>query len=302
MWMIVGSSRAGECFQAVICLGMSSPEQRRSERLMVSIPILVAGLDPSGAEFSEETRTAVVNREGALVLLKHSLAREHHVRIINLQSEAAADFRIVGPTRLATDEGTEWGVEYLKDGMEIWGVDFPFHPEERQGQASALLECQACHKKYFWPLTLVEIEVLESTGIIENFCNACGKSTSWVYAEASRRLPQATPSLGVTSIPQSKPAIERRENKRLLLRLPVLVRNQKGEAEEGKTENLSHADLAVALALDLAVGQFVSVICPLTTSGQNLERSAKVMRKDKFSVKDRKLYGMRYALPAAPVT
>jgi hypothetical protein len=281
---------------------MSSPEQRRSERIRVSIPIMVAGLDPSGAEFSEETRTAVVNREGALILLKHSLARENYIRIINLQNDAAADFRIVGPTCRAADEGTEWGVEYLKAGMEIWGVDFPFHPEEKQGQASALLECQACHKKYFWPLTLMEIEVLESTGIIENFCNACGKSTSWVYADASRRPTLVISSTGATSIPQTQPGIERRENKRLLLKLPILVRNQKGEAEEGRTENLSHANLAVALALDLAVGEFVNVICPLTTSGKNLERSARVMRKDKFSTKDRKLYGMQYAMPPALVT
>lgn len=300
--MMVGSSRVDKCVQAVSCIGMSSPEQRRSERIRVSIPIMVAGLDPSGAEFSEETRTAIVNREGALILLKHSLAPQQNIRIINLQSEAAADFRIVGPTRLATDEGTEWGVEYLKAGMEIWGVDFPFRPEEKQGQASALLECLTCHKKYFWPLTLVEIEVLESTGIIENFCNACVKSTSWVYADASRRPPQATSSVGVTSLPKAQSGIERRENRRLLLRLPVLVRNHKGEREEGKTENLSHADLAVALALDLAVGEFINVICPLTTSGKNLERSARVMRKDKFSAKDRKLYGMRYAMPPALVT
>jgi hypothetical protein len=281
---------------------MGSPEQRRSERIMVSLPIMVAGLDPSGAEFSEETRTAVVNREGALILLKHSLARDQHIRIINLQNDAAADFRIVGPTRVSTDDGTEWGVEYLKAGLEIWGVGFPSGSSENQVQASALLECQACHKKYFSPLTLVEIEVLESTGLIENFCSACGKTTSWIYADASRRPSQAGSLAGITSIQQAQPANERRENKRLLLKLPVLVRNQKGESESGKTENLSHADLAVALALDLAVGDFVSVICPVTASGKNLERSAKVMRKDKFSTKDRKLYGMRYASPPAPAT
>lgn len=300
--MMGDSSWVDKSFQAVSCMGMDSSEQRRSERILVSIPILVAGLDPSGSEFSEETRTAVVNREGALIMLKHPLARENHIRIINLQSETAADFRIVGPTRLDTDEGTEWGVEYLKAGMEIWGVDFPSNQGEKQAQASALLECQTCRKKYFWPLTLVEIEVLESTGIIENFCNPCGKPTSWVYADASRRRPQATSSEVETSPPQAHRGDERRENKRLLLRLPILVRNQTGESESGRTENLSHADLAVALALDLAVGELVNVVCPLTMSGKNRERTAKVMRKDKFSAQDRKLYGLRYAVPSAMVT
>ncbi len=269
---------------------------------MVSIPILVVGLDPSGEEFTEETRTVVVNREGALILLKHDLARENPIRIINLQNDAAADLRIVGPTRLATDEVTEWGVEYLKEGMEIWGVHFPPQPEEGIAHASALLQCQTCQKKYFWPLTLVEIEVLESSGVIENFCNPCGKSTPWVCADASRRRPRLTSFDRLPPISQTQHRIERRESKRLLLKLPVMVRNQNGQVESTRTENLSQADLAVALALDLAVGDFVTVICPLTVSGRNLERSAKVLRRDSSTVKDRKLYGMRYALPPAAFT
>ncbi len=71
---------------------------------MLSLPILVAGLDPAGQEFTEETRTLVVNREGALILLQHALAPEETIRIINLQNDAAANFRVVGPTRLATPQ------------------------------------------------------------------------------------------------------------------------------------------------------------------------------------------------------
>jgi len=276
---------------------MGSPEHRRSERILVSLPVLVVGIDPSGEEFAEETRTVVVNREGALIMLKHTLAPENNLRIIQLQSDAAADFRVVGPTRLATNEGIEWGVEYLKEGTDIWGVDFPPQPPEGEAKnASALLECQTCQKKYFWPLTLVEVEVLESTGIIRNFCTQCSMPTSWIYADIARRPAQFSASTLCSHSPQPKLDLERRECKRLLIKLPILVKNQKGEVEAAMTENFSRGDLAVALALRLAVGDSVTVVCPFTSSGRNLERSAKVLRSDSIAVKGRKVYGIRYAL------
>src|SRR5690348_5858771 len=103
---------------------MGSHGQRRSDRIRMAIPILVAGRDPSAGEFAEETRTLVVNRGGTLILLKHPLHADDPLRIFNLISDAAADFRVVGPTSEVTSEGTEWGVEYLKDGVNIWGIDF----------------------------------------------------------------------------------------------------------------------------------------------------------------------------------
>lgn len=259
----------------------------------MAIPILVAGPDAAAGEFAEETRTLVVNRGGALILLKHALHPEDQLRIFNLISDAAADFRVVGPTSETTAEGAEWGVEYLKDGMNIWGIDFPPASGEGKAHASALLECQTCMKKFFWPLTLVEIEVIESTGVIQNFCNQCGQSTAWIYADPAHR-PAQMPLLSSAN-PSAQPDLERREKKRLLMRLPVLIRNQKGEAEATRTENMSQADLAVALGLKLAVGDYVTVVCPLTATGRNLERSAKVLRKDTFSAKGRVLYGLRFA-------
>ena len=275
---------------------MGSAEHRRSERIMVSLPVLVVGIDSAGEEFAEEARTVVVNRQGALILLKHALVAENTIRIFQLQSDAAADFRVVGPTRLSTNEGTEWGVEYLKEGTDIWGVEFaPQPPASEAKNASALLECQTCQKKYFWPLTLAEVEVLDSTGVIHNFCTQCSRPTAWIYADVARRPAQLSVSTIATPPPQPNLDHERREGKRLLIKLPILVKNQKGEAEIARTENFSRSDLAVALALSLGVGDSVTVVCPFTSSGRNLERNAKVLRSDSVSAKGRKLYGIRFA-------
>jgi hypothetical protein len=272
---------------------MGTAEHRRSERIMLSLPILVAGFDPSGLEFSEETRTLVVNREGALIALKHPLAPESTIRIINLQSDAAANFRVVGPTRMDTPLGTEWGVECLREGINIWGIDFA-ERSEGTSHASALLQCQECQRKFFWPVTLIEVEVLTSSGVIQNFCDHCRKPTPWTFADVGLR-PQPLSSASVDSpSPAPQPGQERREAKRLLMKLPVLIRDAKGESEITKTENLSQGNLAVALAMDLAAGDLVTVVCPYTSTGRNLERTAKVLRREAFTTRDKSLYGLRY--------
>lgn len=274
---------------------MGTAEHRRSERIMLSLPILVAGLDPAGQEFTEETRTLVVNREGALILLQHALAPEETIRIINLQNDAAANFRVVGPTRLATPQGTEWGVECLKEGMNIWGIDFSTRSEDAS-QACALLECLACKSRFFWPVTLMESEVLTSTGIIQNLCDHCRRTTSWAFADVNRRPRQ--PSMG-TAPAITSPFEERREVKRLVVRLPVLVKNARGESETAKSENLSQGNLAVALAMVFAVGDLVTVVCPYTQTGRNLERTAKIVRREALAGQSKMLYGMRYVAVGA---
>jgi hypothetical protein len=280
---------------------MGTMENRRSERILLTLPVLVAGADSSGVEFAEETHTVVLNREGALIALQHSMTPQDTVRIFNLQNDAAANFRVVGRTGPATQEGTEWGVEYLKEGMNIWGIDFPVQQRETELNAAALLECQACKNKFFWPVTLMEVEVLSSTGIIQNFCDKCGKPTNWAYADIARRPPDFAPGDQVTPSHLSQPGPERRDGKRQLVKLPVLVRNQKGVAETSRTENMSTGDLAVALALELKVEEVVTVICPHTSTGRNLERSAQVMRRESSIVSGRRLYGMKYVAAAAKV-
>lgn len=275
---------------------MGTANHRRSERIMLSVPILIAGVDKAGQEFSEESRTLVVNREGALIVLQRDLAPETIVRIINLQSDAAANFRVVGPTRLATPQGTEWGVECLKEGVNIWGIEFAPRSTD-ESQACALLECLTCNSRFFWPVTLMESEVLNSTGIIQNHCDHCRKTTPWAFADASRR-PQ--PVTGTTSpATPAQPFEERRELKRLLVRLPVLVRNPKGEIEITKSENLSQGNLAVALKMELAIGESVTVVCPYTSSGRNLERTAKIVRRENLARLGMVLYGLQYVAMGA---
>lgn len=276
---------------------MDQPEQRRTERLTLSIPIRVMGTDLAGEQFTEDTNTLVVNQAGARIVLQHRVGAEDSIRIVNLENYNEADFRVVGPTRLSGIEVAEWGVECSEPGRNIWGIELP-PPLAPQGtEAGALLECRACHSQGFWPITLMEVEVLQTTGIINRACSKCGKATYWTYAEVSRRPREFPPQEPVAPAPREadvKKKMEKRRDKRMSMKLPVLVRNGKGEEETGKTENVSKSGLAVSLAMDLNIGDSLQIVCPYTPGSQDIPQKAEVRSRATFPFGGKRLYGMQY--------
>jgi PilZ domain-containing protein len=276
---------------------MAETERRTTERLALRIPIHVVGFGTADGDFTEDTETLVINQGGARISLKHHVAAEDTLRIVNQQTHSEAEFRVVGPTRLQGEEVSEWGVECTEKDHNLWGVQLP-PPLPREGKdAGALLECRACHSQGFWPLTLMEVEVLDSTGEIGRLCNKCAKTTYWTYADVSRRPREFSPTEPVAPAPRAaevKTFVERRKFKRMMLKLPIYVKNQKGEVEISKTENVSKGGVAVPLGMELQVGDIVSVECPHTSEIPDILQKAEVRFRAMFSFGERRLYGLQY--------
>ena len=79
-----------------------------------------------------------------------------------------------------------------------------------------------------------------------------------------------------------------------MVKLPLLVRSLTGVEEIAKTENASAFDFAAYLDMDLALGEIVTVICPYTSGGNNLERRAELRRRVPASPGLKTLYAFRY--------
>lgn len=293
---------------------MSGSDRRGTERLLLAVPIRVIAFGAEGGSFTEDTHTVEVNRAGARILLKHRVAAGDTLRIVNLESLSEADFRVVGSTRLDSGEFAEWGVECAEPGRDIWGIEFAAPIATESLQAGALLLCQGCGRQVLCVLTLMDVEILNSNGALQRLCDQCGELSSWTYADLERRpKPPLSPEPAVpappgepTAPPEERPAptppqaqeprkpIEKRAHKRLPLKLPVLVHTFKGEQELAKTENISKGGLAVCLALKLAVGEIVRVVCPYAEGGHKLEQKAEIRRRVTFVAGTRWLYGLRY--------
>lgn len=276
---------------------MDQPEQRRTERLLLAIPIRVMGTDLTGESFTEDTKTLVINQAGARISLEHRVTADDAIRIVNLENYSEADFRIVGPTRLAEGAVAEWGVECSEPGRNIWGIELPPPLSQQGSDAGALLECRACQAQGFWPITLMEVEVLNTTGLINRSCTKCGKTTYWTYVDVGRRPRPFSPSEPVAPAPREadvKKKSEKRREKRMAMKLLVLVRNATGEAETSKSENISKGGLAVSLAMDLQVGEALQVVCPYTPGSQDFAQKAEVRQRAKFEFGGKRMYGIRY--------
>jgi len=97
---------------------MENEDARRSDRVPVELPIVVTGTDAMGAGFLEQTRTIMVGRHGAKILLSRKLAPEQEINIRCLKTARESDARIVG--QLGSEgESYYYGVELL----EVESVD-----------------------------------------------------------------------------------------------------------------------------------------------------------------------------------
>jgi hypothetical protein len=91
-----------------------------------------------------------------------------------------------------------------------------------------------------------------------------------------------------------KKGIEKRKAKRMGMKLPILVRNAKGMDETGKTDDLSKGGVAVSLAMDLVVGDQVTVISPYNGHTNEPGQKAEVRRRAVFTFNDKRQYGLQY--------
>lgn len=266
---------------------------------MLTIPLHVQGLDSKGDRFVEEARTVTLNRHGARIRLTRRLKSGQTVRVSNLLSHRETDFRVVGPVTPQTDKGGEWGIELVDAKENIWGIGFPPAPSESDASSTALLECRKCHSVSVMKLSLVEVEVLETSGIMVRECDRCGSSTPWGYAES--QVAMGAPSGEEAMIAEGRAAAvaaakgaELRRHRRVALQLPVLVRDYYGGVEITRSENVSKGGFCFVSEKNYQVGEGLMVACPHNPTGESLEIGAHVVRRQAIEGTMRKIYGVRY--------
>ena len=117
--------------------------RRRSQRVLLSIRIVVSGDSPGTMQFSEETVTAVVNAHGALILLAHVVQEGQLLTVRNIKSGEERTCRVID-VGAKEGEKTEIGIEFLEPSPRFWRVTFPpddwspRSPEARQYSGPSL--------------------------------------------------------------------------------------------------------------------------------------------------------------------
>ena len=116
--------------------------RRRSQRVILSVPVTVSGTGAKG-KFTEETKTLVVNAHGALITLVAKVSQGQQLELKSVSNPETQSCKVVyiGPT---VQSQTQVGLEFTKPAPHFWHVAFP--PEnwtpvaedgERAGAAKA---------------------------------------------------------------------------------------------------------------------------------------------------------------------
>jgi len=98
--------------------------KRRSQRIELSVPVVLHRRPTEGPQFSERTQTLVVNAHGALMALVEKVAPEQWLLMQNTNSGEQKERRVVyvkkqltGPTRVA--------VEFARPSATFWRIAYP---------------------------------------------------------------------------------------------------------------------------------------------------------------------------------
>jgi PilZ domain len=272
-------------------------EKRRSDRIMLTIPLSVQVTDEEGRPFQVDARTSVLNRQGGRIHINHRLRAGETVRIVNLLGRRSSDFRVIGPVSPFSDSGGEYGVEYLDVQENIWGIQFPPLGDGETAGSNALLECRDCHQVKLTSLSLVEVEVLQTSGILRKYCEHCGATVRWSYTEKKIAMsgpegPGAQAGKDIT-VADSQGRIRRRYT-RVSLQLPVRIRDYDGGVEITRSENLSKGGLCFISDKTYQIGEGIMVTCPYNSTGESIEVRARVASYREIEGNPRRVYGVQF--------
>jgi hypothetical protein len=98
--------------------------QRRSQRILLSVPLRVSGKRVNGTTFVEHTKTLIVSAHGALLQLQEPVLQGQSLNLRNVVTGEEVACQVVdlnpGSSGLA-----ETGVEFGQPNPRFWRVSFP---------------------------------------------------------------------------------------------------------------------------------------------------------------------------------
>jgi len=101
--------------------------RRRSQRVLMQVPVRVRGTDSQGHPFEEETETLAINAHGALILVNARVTSGSKILIQHRRTQEEQECQVVflGPVRAGK---AEIGLEFSDPRPTFWRVAFP--PED----------------------------------------------------------------------------------------------------------------------------------------------------------------------------
>jgi PilZ domain-containing protein len=273
---------------------MNVMEKRRSDRMNVTVPVAVEGVDAEGRLFKDDAQALVISRFGGRIRLGHRLERGQQLLVVGPRNPTPAVFEVVETVVAASDDGGEYGMVCLDRAEDVWGIRVWGETEE-PSDAKALLECQMCRTVGFVPLSLTQVDAIRYLGFVGLPCLECQATTPWGYAEVKAPKPPDG-SKGEAAAVEGLDQFTPRKHRRVYVQLALKVKADNGAEEFTHTENVSRSGLGFLSARRYDLGEMVYVQFPHDPARELPARRARIRYRRAVEGSGNSIYGLEFVL------
>ena len=260
---------------------MSKQSIRRSDRVSLELPIRISGRSARGPEFSLGTRTLLLSRYGANILLDRELIPQSPLSVFCPETDKEAEARYVGMLREEA-VGPTRAIEFLDGEINLWNISFPPLSESTRAVARLLLECACCHTVELSYLREVEALTFGISGFVMRQCGCCDGSRLWRHHNARGAGKQRSWPAAPSPWPEPawiRPRKMRKERPENLWspRFPVCVRGCRWGEELATAEKVSREGFRFKSWRKYAANEFVDVAVPYISESGNIFFPARIV-------------------------
>lgn len=283
-------------------MASQAEERRRSERLWLTVPLYVEGVDSAGQAFDCEARVINLSRHGARIQIPQSIAQNQHIILKSRDGNHQANFRVAGIIAPANSENAEYGAESLDETQNFWQIEFPPPEDAETEESKVLLECRKCNTIALLPLTISEVQAVRSMGWVGKTCPICNAMSLWKYAEIGKtrnhhEKQSKDSQRGSSSWISASVESTNRNHRRVYVMMPIEVRDAQGNEEGTRTENISKCGFCFSSEKIYQPGEAITAIFDNAADSLTLktELPAHIVREQSILGTNRKLYGATYS-------
>jgi hypothetical protein len=275
---------------------MEAHAPRRSDRVVIELPIVVTGTDCMGDMFLEQSNTAVVGRHGAKIVLTRKLGPDQEVNVRCHATGRESEVRVVGQIGSTPEGAFYYGVALLDPDIDLWGIEFPSAEEAEGAVGRALLECVRCHTRELVYLYEFEAEVLDANHYLARHCRKCVDSSVWreTTLPAGEELPPEAEAILEPFAPPPKRTKNDRKHVRLDLKVNACIRDPMYGEEIVVTENVSRGGFRFRSKKHYAEGWLIEAALPYSPGGANIFAAARIMYAEELGTSGESVYGVAY--------
>jgi hypothetical protein len=112
--------------------------RRRSQRVLMHIPVRVSGQIGSASPFEDDTHTLAISAHGAMIVVAAQVYRGQRFALLNVQTKEALECVVVHVEK-CSDQQFQVGLEFMLPNPTFWRVAFPpkdwtpHHPDAKSG-------------------------------------------------------------------------------------------------------------------------------------------------------------------------